>query len=188
MRSRNRQHYESYGNLFFITSVVVGHISMFNHNQYSDIFVSSLKFYQDRGDITLIAWVLMPNHFHLIAKTNNVSNISTVIGGLKRYTSRKVGELLQKTDNLKLIKLLREAAIQEPGKATTIWKPRFDSLVITSEEVLKQKIDYIHTNPVRKGLVDEPTQWYYSSASAYEGKSGIDVEVDTKWRCLGYTQ
>ena len=89
---------------------------------------------------------------------------------------------------LQIIERARQAARYEPGKGTAFWKPRFDSYVILSEDVLRQKIQYIHSNPVRKGFVAEASRWRYSSASIYEGKSGIDLKVDTEWSCLGYGQ
>lgn len=186
MRSRSREDFETYGDVYFITSTVVGFINIFSDKQASEIFVDCLRFYQERGDFILLAWVLMPNHFHLIAKKADSSNISEIIGGIKRYTARQIGLLRGIPELCSLIDRIRQAALSEPGKGTAVWKPRFDSYVIKSEDVLKQKIEYIHNNPVRKGLVKESWQWRYSSAAAYIGKVGIDLPVDFDWSCLGY--
>ena len=67
---------------------------------------------------------------------------------------------------------IRRAESRESGKGTAVGKPRFDSLVIISESTLRQKIEYTHTNPVRKRLVREPWHWHYSSAAAYAGPDG----------------
>lgn len=186
MRSRNRADFEAHGDLYFITSTVVGFVSVFRYRHPCDIFVESLRFLIERGDLTLLAWVLMPNHFHLVAKRSQRMTISETIASLKRYTSRRIGELCEPSRLRTDLNRIRELAFLEPGKGTAFWKPRFDSLVITSEATLRQKIEYIHHNPVRKGLVSETWQWRYSSASAYEGLQGVGVPVDTEWRCLGY--
>ena len=188
MRSRDRQHYEAYGNLYFITSTVVGFINIFKHKETCDIFVNCLRFYQDRGEMNILAWILMPNHFHLVIMVKDKTNISKLIGGIKRYTSRQIGNLRELDKFKRLFNKVKEAARLESGKDVSIWKPRFDSYVITSENVLKQKIEYIHFNPVRKNLVEYPWQWYYSSAAVYDAKPGIDLSVDTNWECLGYEE
>ena len=63
---------------------------------------------------------------------------------------------------------------------------RFDSFVITNEDTLRQKIEYIHNNPVRAGLVREATEWLYSSAVNYAGLSDVLIPVDIEWKCLDY--
>jgi hypothetical protein len=80
---------------------------------------------------------------------------------------------------------LKAAALKEPANDTKLWKPRFDSLLITSTDALRQKIEYVHNNPVRKGLVDAPALWRYSSASNYKGKNLTVLEVDVNWTCIG---
>jgi len=188
MRSRNRADFEAHGEVHFITSTVVGFINVFDHAPACEIFVECLRFCQARGDFTLLAWVLMPNHFHLVAKRAENKSISEVIGGLKRYTARQIGQLRAGREMRQTLDRVRRAASRESGKGTAIWKPRFDSFVITSEGALRQKIEYIHSNPVRKGMVMEPWQWRYSSASAYTGNDGIGVPVDTDWCCVGYSR
>jgi len=186
MRSRNRKNYEVHGDVYFITSTVVGFIDLFDHSKACHIFADCLRFCHDRQDFNLLAWVLMPNHFHLLLKVFPDKNISGIIGSLKRYTSRQIGQLSRSGKISQTLNHLKRAAIHESGKGTAIWKPRFDCLVITSETTLRQKIEYIHNNPVRKGLAQETWEWPYSSAATYRGKGCIEVPVDTDWHCLGY--
>ncbi len=186
MRSRNRHDFEVHGEVYFITSTVVGFTNLFNHLQPCEVFVDCLRYCQERGDFTLLAWVLMPNHFHLVVKRETDKDISIVIGNLKRYTARQIGQFRSVPEMKQTLEQIRSAASEESDKGTAVWKPRFDSLVITTETALRQKIDYIHNNPIRKGFVQEVWQWRYSSAAAYAGKDGIDLPVDTDWRCIGY--
>jgi hypothetical protein len=67
-----------------------------------------------------------------------------------------------------------------------VWKPRFDCLVITNENTLREKIHYILYNPVRGGPVSDPADWVYGSARDYAGYSETLVPVDVEWSCLGY--
>lgn len=186
MRSRDRQNYEANGDVYFITSTVAGFVNIFEREELCRIFVDCVDFCQKRGDFILIAWVLMPNHFHLVMKVSGTADVSKVIGNIKRFTSRKIGEKLAELSLADLAACLSRAAEQEPSQDSSVWKPRFDSLVLTNEDTLRQKIEYIHFNPVRKGLVSEASQWPYSSASAYDGLGDQLLAVDTEWQCLGY--
>ena len=145
----------------------------------------NLAFYQKRGDYTLIAYIIMPNHIHLIIKINDGISISFTMGNFKRITSRKIRVELERQRNTDIIRKLDRCAAKESEPAR-IWKPRFDSLVIYDEKTLIQKIEYIHNNPVKSGLVIDASKYCYSSARNYEGHTGTVIAVDFNWECLGY--
>jgi len=186
MRSRNRSSFEAHGSVFFVTSTVVGFTPIFNNARACRIFIENLNFYQNRGDFRLIAFVLMPEHFHLIIKVNDKYTVSQIMANLKRITSKQVTAYFREAGNELTIKLLQSAAAREPASDSKLWKPRFDSLVLVKEETLIQKIEYIHYNPVKRGLAKNAADGTYSSARNYAGDSDILVPVDCEWRCLGY--
>jgi REP-associated tyrosine transposase len=186
MGKRNRNSYEQLGNLFFVTSTIVGFVEVFESEPLCDIMIENLRFYQDRGDFTIIAYVLMPNHFHLVLRVNGDKPVSECIANLKRMTSRQITAYLRQVSNKELLTALKKKAEKEAAVDSKVWKPRFDCFVLTNEDTLRQKIEYIHSNPVRKGLVDYTTAWKYSSASDYYGGSKGTLKVDTEWLCLGY--
>ena len=148
--------------------------------------IDSLNYYQNRGDFTIIAYVIMPDHFHLIIKTHKGLTVSKCIGSFKRITSRKITSELEKANNERLLSVLKKGALLEPTSDSRVWEYRFDSFVITNEDTLRQKIEYIHNNPVKAGLVSEPTEWRYSSAGNYAGLDDVLIPVDVEWRCLDY--
>ena len=172
------------GDLFFCTSTIVGFVELFINRHLCEIFVNDISFYQERGDYSVIAYVLMPNHFHLVIKTNGTLSISTIIGNLKRISSRHITQWLEKRNEKSLIAQLSEYAKIEPAKNCRVWKPRFDSLTITNENTLRQKIEYIHNNPVKAGFVVQPTDWRYSSAGNYSGHKENKLDVDIEWKSL----
>ncbi|MFH1891268.1 MAG: transposase [Candidatus Zixiibacteriota bacterium] len=187
MRSRNRNNYERYGDVYFITSTVAGFVDIFRHRLACDIFVDCLRFYQNRGDFTLLAWVLMPNHFHLVLKRSHNLTISQILGNIKRLAARRIGQLRISPEMCCTFDRLTLAAALEPGNGTALWKHRFDSLVIISLDTLRQKVEYIHSNPVRKGLVNSPEQWPYSSAAQYAGvREDNPLPIDVDWASVGF--
>jgi putative transposase len=186
MRSRNRKEFEEYGNLFFITSTIVGFLRVFDDPGTCQIFMTNLDYYQKRGDFVIIAYVLMPEHFHLVLNLKSDQNISRCIGNLKRITSRQISFYLKGKNQEQLISDLDKMAALEPAVDSRIWKPRFDSFVILKEETLGQKIAYIHANPVKRGLVENYEDWPYSSARNYARRGDCIIAVDVEWKCLGY--
>ena len=164
----------------------MGFIDLFKIDSLCEIMIAKLRSYQDRGDFTLLAYVIMPDHFHLVINTKNDKTISECIGNFKRITSREITAELRKPNNWDLLARLDQAAALEPTDDSRIWKNRFDSLVILNEETLRQKIEYIHNNPVKAGLVTRPSDWFYSSARNYEGMDDVPILVDTEWKCIDY--
>jgi len=62
-----------------------------------------------------------------------------------------------------------------------LWQEGSHPKVIESDEVMWQKIEYTHDNPLRRGYVDQPEHWRYSSARSYAGQPGL-IDVCTDWR------
>jgi REP element-mobilizing transposase RayT len=128
----------------------------------------------------------MPNHFHLIIKTNDGKSISNCVGNIKRITSRHITSYLKSNNKAQLLDMLKQKAKIEPSLDSRIWKPRFDCMVIVKEEILIQKIEYSHFNPVKAGLVKDILDWPYSSARNYAERADVLLDVDSQWKCLGY--
>lgn len=61
-----------------------------------------------------------------------------------------------------------------------VWQEGSHPEEITTDEMMQQKVEYIHNNPVRRGYVEEPSHWRYSSARNYEGKDGL-LSVEMEW-------
>jgi len=150
--------------------------------------MSALKFYQTRGDMTVIGYAIMPNHFHMIVKTGPDNSISRLIGNIKKYTSHQIVDYLNSVGRTGLLTELARAATKEAAIDCRIWKPRFDCFVLTNEQTIGQKLDYIHNNPIRCRLADDPTKWPHSSARNYAGCTEVELQIETNWECLGYNK
>lgn len=186
MRSRNRNAFDTHGNVFFVTFTTVGFIHLFNDPVFAEVIIENLQYYQKRGDFVILAYVVMPNHIHLVVTIADGKTISGCIGNLKRITSRQISSRLEQTKNRTLISRLHEAAGKEPADDCRIWKPRFDCFALHDIETIRQKIAYVHNNPVKAGLVTCDVDWPYSSAAAYMGMPGGVVPIDTEWCSLGF--
>jgi len=125
----------------------------------------------------LIAFVFMPEHVHLLVfPISRDASISNLLYAIKRPFSFRVKRMLAEDDS----PLLREITIRErPGKTTfRFWQEGsgYDRNILKAR-TLQAAIEYIHDNPVRRGLCESPDGWKWSSWSAYQ-ESGYRPDSD----------
>jgi putative transposase len=117
----------------------------------------------------------MENHLHLLA---SAANLSKEIGNFKSFTARSIIDCLQKNQSNSLLAHLKSA--KQPYKHDQqyqLWQEGFHPQAILTQAMFKQKLEYIHNNPVKRGYVDEPAHWRYSSYRNYMGEEGL-LKVD----------
>jgi REP element-mobilizing transposase RayT len=105
-------------------------------------------------------------------------DISKIMQSAKKYSAKKIIEKLKIDCNDTMLKVFREFKPEYKTTSThQVWQESFHPKEIVSIEMLKQKIEYIHNNPVRKKLVEKPEEWKYSSAIDYntDGKGLLDI-------------
>jgi REP element-mobilizing transposase RayT len=122
--------------------------------------------------------VVLENHLHLVAGS---PQIGKDIQRFKSYTARRIIDHLQSAKAMRLLELL---ALFKRGHKTQsehqFWEEGSHPQRIESQAVMRQKLDYIHYNPVKRGFVDLPEHWRWSSARDYSGSCGL-IEVDRDW-------
>lgn len=155
----------------FITFAVVGWIDVFSREQYMDLFVESLKYCQKNKGLALHAWIIMTNHVHLIISSQN-NRIEYIVRDLKKYTSKQIIAAIQEnpTESRKewMLNLFNYAGKNNANnKDFQFWKQDYHPIELNSAAKSKDRLDYLHENPVRSGLVWEPWHYKYSSAIDY---------------------
>ncbi len=176
LRNRNNLIEEQF---FFVTTTVKDFIKVFIQEKYCSILINNIKHYQKKYEFVILGYVIMPNHFHWIVKTEpKFGNISSIMRDIKKYTAWEVLDLL-KQENSELVEEFRKEVKQ--GQKQQFWIHRFDDQVIRNEKMLWTKLKYIHNNPVKAGLVATPTEYKYSSAINYINKDNSVLLVDTDW-------
>lgn len=164
----------------FLTFTIVGWIDIFSRQNYRDIIINSFKYCQQHKGLLIGAWVIMSNHMHVIWKAKH-NNLSDVIRDFKTFTSKAIlKEINQNTESRKewLLYLFSYFAQRtNANDSFKLWTNNNHPEEIYNETFLLSKLNYIHQNPVRAGLVAEPQHYLYSSAIDYCGGKGlIDVE------------
>ncbi len=154
--------------MVFVTTTTVDRIPAFYNKIVRDTVITQLEETAKHFGISLIGYVLMPSHLHALFGLPQIELLSKFMQSFKSLTSRKLKELE--------FGKLKDKLWEKDG--FRLWRPRFDDVIITSEKQFKIKLDYIHNNPVKAGLVNEPKGWLYSSAEDWLGGSKGMLKVD----------
>ncbi len=116
----------------------------------------------------------MPNHVHLLLSEPEKGDLSKVIQVLKQRTSRAVRGKRRRIPKGQLRLQFRETMLE----AKHLWQRRFYDFNLWSWRKVREKLDYMHANPVKRKLVRHPKDWPWSSWSYYEkGERGL-VTID----------
>jgi len=164
--------------LYFVSFAVVEWLDVFTQNMYKDILVESLSFCQQNKGMEIAAWCIMTNHVHLIFRGIKGYRPELLLGDFKRFTSKAIIKAIkenpQKSRKEFLLNQFRKVANETSNvKRYQFWQHDNKPIELWSNAVIQEKIDYIHQNPVEKGLVFRPEDYLYSSAIDYAGEKGM---------------
>ena len=169
--------------LYFTTSTVIDWMDVFTRPAYKQIIVDSLKYCQTQKGLEIYAWVLMTNHLHMIVSMESNQPIGDVLRDFKKFTSKAIVKAIQdnQTESRKEWLLDRcwfRGVNDSKIKNYKFWQDGSYIETIYSYEFYKEKLNYIHMNPVKQEIVEKPEDYVYSSARNYNGQKGmIDVIV-----------
>ncbi len=175
-RSRYKIKEEHYP--YFITLSVVDGISLFDDPKLSETVLDSITYMRNKG-ICVFAYVVMHNHVHLIVEGKE---LSAHIRKFKSFTARKIIDLLKSRGRTRLLNKLKHLKHDHHKDSEyQVWQEGFHPKQISSINMMNQKMEYIHYNPVKAGFVDLPEHWRMSSARDYQRYEGV-IAID---RLLG---
>ena len=159
---RSRYQFVEPDGLYFLSCTIVDWIPVFQSRPYFDIVVNALSFCRANKAMRLYAYVIMENHLHIVA---GAPDLSRVVKEFKSFTAREIVALTETSGRAELLNrfMLQKKRYKDESRYQ-VWQEGAHPLIIRNDAVLNQKIAYIHNNPVRRGYVDAPEHWRYSSA------------------------
>ena len=164
---------------YFFTTSTTEMYPVFVNPQYYEVITKSLSYCRINKGLGLHAYVIMPNHLHLIVSADQPKAISSIFRDFKRHTSSEISELLQKENRQAELQIFRKAANESRNEQEfKIWRRGFHPIGLNSASFFAQKFEYLHNNPVRKGYVRRAVHWVYSSARNYAGLAEVPLEID----------
>ena len=155
----------------FVTCSIVEWMPIFSQPELVAILFDALKFLQDQQRLALHSYVVMENHLHLVA---SAADLSKEMRRFKSFTARSIIDHLRRQPSSYWLQRFEAAKLShKTGQRYQVWQEGFHPQLIMSEAMLQQKVDYIHQNPVKRGYVDDPAHWRYSSYRNYLGEPGL---------------
>jgi len=162
----------------FLTCTIVAWLPVLAYPRFADIILESWRFLQKQADVRIYGFVIMENHLHWIAAAERLPDRAAQF---KSFTARKIIDGLGESGFETLLEELRYFKERHKlGQEYQLWQEGSHPQELAHPAVMRQKLDYIHLNPVRRGYVDYPIHWRYSSARNYAGGPGV-IEVVTEW-------
>jgi putative transposase len=167
-------------NLYFITTTAANRARFFNPDEHKKIIVDSLDHMRLKGWIRLYAFVIMPNHVHLLARFLSPFKLSDVMRDFKKYTAKQIIRCCEDENDHEMLKAFEMAAQTTVKQKYKVWEEDYDAREVFSLDFLIQKFDYIHNNPCQPhwGLVENPEDYRWSSACFYLLEEQPIIPVD----------
>ena len=164
------------GHLHFITFSCHRRMPRLMSRHARDVFVRELAKVRKELEFRLIGYVVMPEHVHLLISEPKKGTPSTVLHKLKLSVARKLRRRRR---------VLTSAQLQLPFEKEELpmrafWQARFHDFNVYSPKKKTEKLNYMHANPVRRGLVMHPGDWAWSSWSFYRGGVQYLIAMDVE--------
>ena len=167
--------------LHFITITTVNWIDLFTRRRNKEIITESLKYCRENKGLELYGYCIMSNHIHLICRAKEGYFLSDILRDFKRHAAKYILQSIKdETESRRewILNLLQEAGSgNKKNKKYQVWRQDNHPIELFTNDVIDQKLDYIHNNPVEEGIVLNPEDYLYSSAGNYAGLEAL-IEID----------
>jgi len=170
---------------YFFTATVAGYTPLLSSDSVKTLVFDCWNFYRREYHTNINAYVIMPEHLHLIIRSDSGENIRKFIQHSLRKISMKImNNFRSPLEDRSCCTRTKEKPNlfknHTRGKAVhRFWKERAKGEPIFSDTVMKQKLDYIHMNPVKRGLVENPLDYLYSSYRNYHLNDQSTFQIDS---------
>ncbi len=156
---KNLRRYYGHGNLHFLTFTCYRRLPLLGTIQARNLFVHALEKIRERYSFLLVGYVVMPDHVHLLISEPPKGTPSVVLQALKQRVSRdrRKNKRRAPTGQLPL------PFLQCGDSLPRFWQPRFYDFNVYTTKKKREKLEYMHANPVKRGLVQHPGAWLWSS-------------------------
>jgi REP element-mobilizing transposase RayT len=162
----------------FLTCTVVDWLPVFSRPEAAQVVLDSWQFLQTTNRLTLYAYVILENHLHFVAAA---ADLPKEVKDFKSFTARKVIDFFHDRGDHEMLDRLERLKLPHKSQSRhQLWQEGSHPQQVMDDAMMVQKVEYIHNNPVKRGYVDDPVHWRYSSARNYAGLPGV-IDVTTQW-------
>ena len=156
-RNLRRHRVSEPGLCYFITTNVNDALPVFARGECALVVIESLRWLAAQDRLVLAGYVVMPDHLHFAMLLSHGQTLGGLMDSLKTHTAREVNKLL--------------------GRQGALWQAQYYDHVVRNVQSYAARLDYMHVNPVRKGLVQQPEDYLFSTAHPAN-------QADIDWQTL----
>ena len=167
--------------MYFVTMATVGWVDLFTRKELKHVIIDSLRHCQKEKGLVIHAWCLMPSHLHMIVSTRK-EPLPDIMHDFKKFTSKELVRTIESINESRkewILELFSEVADHlKRVSGYKVWQDGNQPELLFSAKFMKQKLDYVHNNPVADEIVDDPEEYKYSSALDYYSRKKGFLEVE----------
>lgn len=167
--------------IHYVTIVTNRRVRVFNCEEICQFFIDTLRETRERYPYKLVGYVLMPDHGHAIVNTLD-DTISDWLRRVRGNSARLTLQWLRDENHIRSLSKLALTHSQKRKHTHAVWQKNPSVIDLYSEKFMRQKLSYVHMNPVRAGLCDHPAKWKWSSYHAYLPHEPGEVPIEIDWR------
>ncbi|NGP88845.1 REP-associated tyrosine transposase [Fodinibius halophilus] len=171
--------YKFYDNkkVHFVSLATVGWVDLFTRRIYFEVITDSFSYCIKHKGLILNAWCIMTNHVHLIIRSEDKS-LSGIMRDMKKFTSKELIKTIQEhpkeSRKERLLRIFEQAGQENKNNSYyQLWQQHNHPIELSTNNMMNQRLDYLHMNPVKAGFVKRPQDWLFSSAKNYAGLQGL---------------
>jgi len=165
--------------MYFLTFTVVDWLYVFSKKEHKLELVNSMNYCIKEKGLIVYSWVLMNNHMHVIWEAKTGYQLSAIIRDYKKFTAKLILKMIEEGSDSDKDKILYK--FESAGKKLNriskykFWQDSNHAIYLSDQDtkIMDQKLNYIHDNPVKALLVDNPEEYFFSSAIDYAGGNGL---------------
>jgi putative transposase len=153
---------ENEGQILYVTCATNNRVRCLDNEAAAKVILSGLDFARSRDHLKVHAWVIMPDHFHVLASLPGGGNMATLVASLKSWTARQLVDMWTQAGLNELLGRFRMPEPKAKRHVYRVWGRGSFPVAVFSHRFVRQKVRYMHRNPEAAGLVPTPDQWPFS--------------------------
>lgn len=163
--------------IYFVTSTITQWVDLFTRDVYRELIADSLKHCINKKGLIIHAWCFMSNHIHLIISKKGDEELPEILRDFKKFTGLKLIDTIKTPNESRhdwMLKIFEEEASKiKRVKNFKLWQDGNHPVLLDSNKMLEDRLQYVHQNPVKAGWVVRSQDYRWSSATDYCGEKGI---------------
>lgn len=164
---------------YFVTITTVGWIDVFTRLKQRYVIINALDYCQKQKGLEIYAYCIMPSHVHMLCKAKEGYLLSNIMRDFKKHTSKQIIKTIMNFPESRREWMLgyfkKSCEHLKREQNYKVWQDGYHAEICGSNTFIKQKLDYIHSNPVKDKIVANPEDYVFSSARNY---ASLDNELD----------